>query len=154
MTFVDQINKKIYPFKMNETIMQSTSLIKLGRLQLLPHSLGALSMLTLACNNAMAVGALAIDEAKGGQYGWAINFPAYQEAEQNALRECGTGCSIVMRVSASCAAYAGDQQANSTAVGWSWGVLMKGSIADDKQHVQWGMRSPDGDVYEFTSGKW
>ena len=39
MTFVDQINKKIYPFKMNETIMRSTSVIKLGRLQPM-HSAG------------------------------------------------------------------------------------------------------------------
>ena len=77
--------------------------------------------LALACNNAMAAGALAIDEAKGDQHGWAINFPTYREAEQEALRECGEGCSIVMRVSDSCAAYAADQQENSTVVGWSWG---------------------------------
>ena len=70
---------------------------------------------------ALAAGSLAIDENQGDQYGWAVGFQTQSEADQNALRECGYGCSVVMRFSNTCAAYAADQANRSTAYGWAYG---------------------------------
>ena len=64
------------------------------------------------------VGALAIDERQGDQYGWAVDYETAGAASQWALSECGSGCSVVLTFER-CAAYAADQDANSTAVGWS-----------------------------------
>ena len=63
------------------------------------------------------VGALAVDERQGDQYGWAVDFETAGAARAAALRECGAGCSVVLTFER-CAAYAADQDANSTAVGW------------------------------------
>ena len=52
------------------------------------------------------VGALAIDERRGDQYGWAVDY----ETVAAALRECGAGCSVVLTF-AGCGAYAADQDA-------------------------------------------
>ena len=65
------------------------------------------------------VGALAIDERQGDQYGWAVDYEPSGAARAAALRECGSGCSVVVLSFARCAAYAADQDANSTAVGWA-----------------------------------
>ena len=64
------------------------------------------------------VGALAIDERRGDQYGWAVDYETARSAQAAALRECGAGCSVVLTF-VLCAAYAADQDADSTAVGWS-----------------------------------
>ena len=64
------------------------------------------------------VGALAIDERQGAQYGWAVDYETASAAQAAALRECGAGCSVVLTF-ARCGAYAADQDADSTAVGWA-----------------------------------
>ena len=64
------------------------------------------------------VGALAIDERQGDQYGWAVDYETSGAAQAAALRECGAGCSVVLTFDR-CGAYAADQDANSTAVGWA-----------------------------------
>ena len=63
------------------------------------------------------VGALAVDERQGDQYGWAVDYETAASARARALGECGSGCSVVLTFER-CAAYAADQDANSTAVGW------------------------------------
>ena len=62
------------------------------------------------------VGALAIDERQGDQYGWAVDYETPAAARSAALRECGSGC-LVLLTFERCAAYAVDQDADSTAVG-------------------------------------
>ena len=64
------------------------------------------------------VGALAIDERQGDQYGWAVDYETASAAQGRALQECGSGCSAVLTFGR-CAAYAADQDADSTAVGWA-----------------------------------
>ncbi len=64
------------------------------------------------------VGALAIDERQGDQWGWAVDYETAAAAQARALRECGTGCSVVLTFGR-CAAYAADQDADSTTVGWA-----------------------------------
>ena len=64
------------------------------------------------------VGALAIDERDGDQYGWAVDYETGAAAQGRALQECGPGCSVVLTFGR-CAAYAADQDADSTAVGWA-----------------------------------
>ena len=64
------------------------------------------------------VGALAIDERRGDQYGWAVDYETTGSARAAALRECGAGCSLVLTFDR-CAAYAADQDSHSTAVGWA-----------------------------------
>ena len=64
------------------------------------------------------VGALAIDERRGDQWGWAVDYETAAAAREAALRECGAGCSVVLTFGR-CGAYAADQDADSTAVGWA-----------------------------------
>ena len=64
------------------------------------------------------VGALAVDERRGDQYGGAVDYETSAAAQAAALRECGAGCSVVLTF-ARCGAYAADQDAGSTAVGWA-----------------------------------
>ena len=64
------------------------------------------------------VGALAVDERRGDQYGWAVDYETAAAAQAAASRECGSGCSVVLTFGG-CAAYAADQDADSTAVGWA-----------------------------------
>ncbi len=66
-------------------------------------------------------GALAIDFNQGQAWGWSIDYPTPSAAAKRALDECGDGCSIVMRFSNECAAYAADQASGSTAYGWAHG---------------------------------
>ena len=64
------------------------------------------------------MGALAIDERQGDQYGWAVDYETAAAAQGRALQECGPGCLVVLTFGR-CAAYAADQDADSTAVGWA-----------------------------------
>ena len=64
------------------------------------------------------VGALAIDEGQGDQYGWAVDYETAGAARQRALSECGSSCSVVLTFER-CAAYAADQDAGSTVYGWA-----------------------------------
>ena len=64
------------------------------------------------------VGALAIDERQGEQWGWAVDYETMAAAQERALGECGAGCSVVLTFGR-CAAYAADQDDDSTAVGWA-----------------------------------
>ena len=64
------------------------------------------------------VGALAVDERQGDQWGWAVDYATAAAARARALGECGPGCSVVLTFGR-CAAYAADQDADSTAVGWA-----------------------------------
>ena len=83
----------------------------------------ALVLCAVLCLSAPAaaqtpVGALAIDERQGDQYGWAVDYETLVAARQGALSECGPGCSVVLTFER-CAAYAADQDAGSTAYGWA-----------------------------------
>ena len=64
------------------------------------------------------VGALAIDERQGDQWGWSVDYETAAAAQERALGECGPGCAVVLTFGR-CAAYAADQDADSTAVGWA-----------------------------------
>ena len=64
-----------------------------------------------------AVGALAINERQGGQYGWAVDFDSTATARGSALGECGAGCSVVLTFER-CGAYAADPASGSRAYGW------------------------------------
>ena len=64
------------------------------------------------------VGALAVDERQGDQWGWAVDYETAAAAQERALGECGPGCSVVLTFGR-CAAYAADQDTDSTAVGWA-----------------------------------
>ena len=83
----------------------------------------ALVVCAFACTASMTaaqppVGALAVDERQGDQWGWAVDYETAGAAQQRALSECGPNCSVVLTF-ARCAAYAADQDADSTAVGWA-----------------------------------
>ena len=80
--------------------------------------LGATVCLASASAAQTPVGALAIDERQGDQYGWAVDYETAGSAQAAALRECGGGCSVVLTFDR-CAAYAADQDAESTPVGWA-----------------------------------
>ena len=64
------------------------------------------------------VGALAVDERQGDQWGWAVDYETATAAREAALRECGAACSVVLTFDR-CGAYATDQDAGSTAAGWA-----------------------------------
>ena len=66
----------------------------------------------------LRAGALALDERQGDQYGWAVDYETPAAARAAALSECGSGCSAVLTFNR-CAAYAADQNADSTAAGWA-----------------------------------
>ena len=55
---------------------------------------------------------------QGDQYGWAVDYETASAARSAALGECGPGCSVVLTFER-CAAYAADQDGDSTAVGWA-----------------------------------
>ena len=80
--------------------------------------LGATVWLASSSAAQTPVGALAIDERQGDQYGWAVDYETAGSAQAAALGECGAGCSVVLTFDR-CAAYAADQDADSTAVGWA-----------------------------------
>ncbi len=78
-------------------------------------------LLALAGSQAMAAGALAIDTLQGEKYGFSFNHPSVDQADQRSMRECGADCSIVLRFSGQCGAYAADQAKGSNAYGWGTG---------------------------------
>ena len=80
--------------------------------------LGAIVCLSTPALAQTPVGALAIDERQGDQYGWAVDYETAAAAGTRALSECGSGCSVVLTFGR-CAAYAADQDGDSTAVGWA-----------------------------------
>ena len=53
------------------------------------------------------VGALAVDERQGDQWGWAVDYETASAAQERALGECGADCSVVLTFGR-CAAYAAD----------------------------------------------
>ena len=69
--------------------------------------LGATAWMAASAVAQTPVGALAIDERQGDQYGWAVDYETAGAARTAALRECGSGCSMVLSF-ARCAAYAAD----------------------------------------------
>ena len=80
--------------------------------------LGTTAWMVSAAAGQTPVGALAIDERQGDQYGWAVDYETAAAAGTRALSECGSGCSVVLTFGR-CAAYAANQDADSTAVGWA-----------------------------------
>ena len=86
------------------------------------------------------VGALAVDERRGDQWGWAVDYATTAAASEAALRECGSGCSVVLTFGR-CGAYAADQDADSTAVGWSEAYA---SVAEARQAALSECRSRGG----------
>ena len=62
---------------------------------------------------------------QGDQYGWAVDYETAAAAWAAALRECGPGCSVVLTFER-CAAYAADQDSDSTATGWPRGRPLAG----------------------------
>ena len=83
----------------------------------------ALVLCAVVCLSAAAtaqtpVGALAVDEHQGDQYGWAVDYEMTSSARTRALSECGSGCSVVLTFER-CAAYAADQAAGSAVYGWA-----------------------------------
>ena len=77
----------------------------------------AVSTASLAAGQTL-VGALAIDEGWGDQYGWAVDDERARAARQRALSACASGCSVVLTFER-CAAYAADQEGGSSAFGWA-----------------------------------
>jgi Domain of unknown function (DUF4189) len=71
---------------------------------------------------ALAFGSLAIQSNHGGRVGWAHNFPTQDEADEEAQRDCGPSCTVVLQFHNTCAAYATDQNGGSTVFGWSIGA--------------------------------
>ena len=86
------------------------------------------------------VGALAIDERQGDQWGWALDYETAGAAQEAALRECGSACSVVLTFER-CAAYAADQDGDSTAVGWA---ESHGSANQARQAALWECGSRGG----------
>ena len=78
----------------------------------------ALVVLASSSSAQSLVGALAVDERQGDQWGWAVDYETSAAARAAALRECGAGCSVVLTFGR-CSAYAADQDPDSTAVGWA-----------------------------------
>ena len=91
-----------------------------------------LVLCTLVCTASVAsaqapVGALAVDERQGERYGWAVDYETAGAAQATALNECGGGCRVVLTFER-CAAYAADQAAHSTAVGWAESFASSSSV--------------------------
>lgn len=77
------------------------------------------ALVAFSCASSVSAdGALAIDNNQGDQYGFSYNYPSSGAAQDKALAECGSGCSIVETYSGGCAAYAADQASGSTVYGW------------------------------------
>lgn len=79
----------------------------------------ALALLALSLPlPAAAEGALAIDALHGTQWGYSIDQYDQWAADERAVSECGPNCSVVVRFSGGCAAYAVDPRRGSTVFGW------------------------------------
>ena len=64
------------------------------------------------------VGALAVDERQGDRWSLAVDYETAAAARAVALRDCGSGCSVVLTFDR-CGAYAADQDDASEAFGWA-----------------------------------
>lgn len=71
-----------------------------------------------ASSNALAWGSLAIDSNQGSAYGYSYDYPTARDADARALKECGSGCTVVKNFATGCGAYAADQAPGGTAYGW------------------------------------
>ncbi|MGB4116519.1 MAG: DUF4189 domain-containing protein [Polaromonas sp.] len=63
-----------------------------------------------------------MDTLQGEKYGFSFNHPSVDQADQRSMRECGADCSVVLRFSGQCGAYAADQTKGSNAYGWGTGT--------------------------------
>ena len=57
--------------------------------------LGAVLCMPASAAGQAPVGALAVDERQGDQYGWAVDYESAGSAQSAALGERGAGCSVV-----------------------------------------------------------
>ncbi|WP_372826796.1 DUF4189 domain-containing protein [Polaromonas sp.] len=94
----------------------------ISRIHALAARLFLVLLLAFAGDHAMAAGSLAIDTLQGEKYGFSFNHPSIDQADQRAIRECGSDCSVVLRFRAECGAYAADQAKGSNAYGWGTGA--------------------------------
>lgn len=94
----------------------------ISKIKALAVKLFLATIFLLAGGHAMAAGALAIDSLQGEKYGFSFNHLNADQAEQRAMRECGSNCSVVLRFSRECGAYAADQAKGSNAYGWGTGA--------------------------------
>jgi len=88
---------------------------------------------------AFAFGALAIDSNHGSAYGFSHDYSTRRDAENEAMSECGSDCTIVVEFQRGCAAYAADQRAGSSVYGWvnnvsSEAVAEHGALAQCARH--------------------
>ena len=83
-----------------------------------PLVLGAILCMSTSAVGQTPVGALAVDERQGDQYGWAVDYESAGSAQSAALGECGVGCSVVLTFERARLTPA-DQDSDSTAVGWA-----------------------------------
>ena len=95
------------------------------------------------------VGALAIDERQGDQWGWAVDYETAAAAQARALDECGPECSVVLTFGR-CAAYAADQDADSTAVGWAEAYALKRAARPPRilRGEPFGLAAPDAYIHK------
>ena len=77
-----------------------------------PAALGATVYTAAAVGAQAPVGALAIHEPQGDQYGWAADYETAAATGTRTLSECGSGRSVVLTFGW-CAAYAAHQEAGS-----------------------------------------
>jgi hypothetical protein len=66
-------------------------------------------------------GALAYDRASGA-WGVSYNYPSQRAADSSALSRCAPACSVVVRFSNTCAAYA---TGNGTSEGWGYDAVRR-----------------------------
>ncbi len=85
-----------------------------------PLGVPVLALVVLASSSSAQslVGALAVDERQGDRWGWAVDYETTAAVRAAALRECGSGCAVVLTF-ARCGAYAADHGDASTAYGWA-----------------------------------
>ena len=93
------------------------------------------------------VGALAIDEGQGDQYGWAVDHQTAAAAREAALRECGAGCSVLLTFDR-CGTSAADQDNAATALGWGESAAPAGSSAQENLFWQSIMNSTSPAEFE------
>lgn len=72
---------------------------------------------------------LALDGNQGQRWGYAYDYSNVYDADQQALNECGAGCTVVKNFANGCGAYAADQAVGGTA--WGWGTAYSEQLAKD-----------------------
>ena len=101
-------------------------------------ALGLVTVMALP-QAAFAFGALAIDSNHGSAYGFSHDYSTRRDAEDEAMSECGSDCTIVVEFQRGCAAYAADQRSGSSVYGWvnnvsSEAVARHGALAQCSRH--------------------